>query len=309
MTRNSTLFAATIASLLVANLSAQAQTGDLLAGLLQGSYINDGSPHNTNDWAELGSVVATFGNPGFNVQLNASNDNIEVPPLTTTTPPTVSGGVVTVLASTVKSDATDWKYGGDVFWRDHVGMIGFNGTAESTNADISTSVVTTTAIINGKTTVSPPVLSVTTTRQNVESVGMFGEFFVLPQLTLRGKGGWITGDYAGYYGDSSVVYYPYRQLAIGLSADYVRTEHTFGTKSATASLEYLPIPSMPFSLALQYTYAQNDGSTINSHGGENILGGVLRIYFGNRGSSLRDYQRNEVATWDATPPRLINANF
>jgi hypothetical protein len=290
----------------VSVLPASAQP-TLVAGTLELGYSKFDSPTNTNDWAGLGSVVATFGNPGFNIQLNVADDNIQVPSTVMTTS-TLSGNTVTSIATTTKSNASVWKYGGDIFWRDHAGIIGVNGSAETENAASNISIVTTT-ITAGTPKTGPAVNSSTSIDHGVESAGLFGEYFVLTDLTLRGKGGWFTGDYTGYYGDGAVVYYPYRQFAIQASADYSQTNSGERTEAASAKLEYLPIPSVPFSLVMQYTYAKYRGLPMSVHGGESIFGAAFKVYFDGEGASLREYQRNSVSAWDGPPRVLIGRNF
>jgi hypothetical protein len=71
-------------------------------------YLTSGDVH-TNDWLASGAAVLTLDNPGFDVQANFNNSDLQVP-----------------------GKSSDlWSYGGDVYWRDYAGNIGINANFES----------------------------------------------------------------------------------------------------------------------------------------------------------------------------------
>lgn len=183
----------------------------------------------------------------------------------------------------------DWGYGGDVYWRDYAGDVGLNASINS--------------VAKGSSI-------------DYESFGLFGEFFVLSNLTLRAKGGTLQGNYNGWYGDSGLVFYPYSDLALGFTGDYAHIAHggpqlTDGAFTA----EYLPVRDVPVSLAFGYTYARYRHLAPPPPGGLNeslnVFSVALKFYFGGGGrrASLVDYQRGGTTNWDGAPPALIGIGF
>jgi hypothetical protein len=102
----------TVAAVWALSSPAFAQAGDPVAGTLQIGYVNfDASGHHTDDWAALGSVVFTLANPGFNFQLNASNDNLDTPEFSSVTK-TTAKSITTTVATATRANAAHWQYGG-----------------------------------------------------------------------------------------------------------------------------------------------------------------------------------------------------
>jgi hypothetical protein len=279
-----------------------AQSGDTLQGTLQLGYSNyDASGHSTSDWTASGSAVFIFDNPGFNLQINAINDNLNTPAFTATA---VDSSAGTSTAATTRSSGAQWRYGGDLFWRDDAGIIGINATTDKATANSHLSTVTT----DSSGIAGTPVLTSSNSSSTFENVGLFGEYFVLSDLTLRAKGGWLAGDDRGYYADGALVYYPYRQIAVSAGAGYAVPGSGLSAQDATADLEYMPVPSMPFSLKLEYTYARYRGLA-SGHENDNVLAAVLKVYLGERGGTLRDYQRSGTTDWDGTQPAFGRFGF
>jgi hypothetical protein len=284
---------------------AYAQAGDPVAGTLQIGYVNfDASGHHTNDWAALGSVVFTLTNPGFNFQLNASNDNLDTPEFSSVTK-TTTKSITTAVATSTRANAAHWQYGGDVFWRDWAGDFGINASGDRATSNTSSTTVTS---VTGEKP-SDPVKTSFSHDNTFENVGLFGEYFVLPNLTLRGKGGWIAGDMRGYYLDGALVYYPFRQIALSVGPDYAGLTHDTHEEDIAANFEYMPVPSVPVSMRLGYTYARYHGlaGALKEH--DNIFGLTLKAYLGGRGTSLRDYQRNGSTDWDSPQSELARLSY
>lgn len=282
---------------------ANAQYGDTVAGALQLGYVDfDDRSHTTNDWASLGSAVFTFNDPGINIQINAGNDNLDMSPFSTTT---TDASAKTSTTTSTHGSGAQWRYGGDVFWRDYAGDFGVAANAGTGSSDSTSSAVTTP--FGGKP--ETPVVTSTSIRNSSENAGLFGEFFALQELTVRAKGGWVGGDSQGFYGDGGAVYYIVRQVALDASIDYAKLSHGERAQDVGAAFEYLPVPSVPFSLQLSYTYAQYHNLAGVARENDNIIAATLKVYLDGRGSSLRDYQRTGAASWDGLPRAFGRLGF
>ncbi|HTQ14952.1 MAG TPA: hypothetical protein VMH86_13840 [Rhizomicrobium sp.] len=187
----------------------------------------------------------------------------------------------------LKSNGNDtdlWSFGADAYWRDYAGEFGVNFTQNT---------------------------FVTSTGHDFYSGGFFGEFYMLSDLTLRAKGGRVQGDQDGWYGDTGLVLYPLNQIAISLTGDYARFQHS-GPRVTDGNLaiEYLPVRDVPVSLTIGYTYARFQDLTGGKSGNANIFSVALKAYFGGvRNGGLIDYQRNGATDWDGAPPTLVGTTF
>jgi hypothetical protein len=190
----------------------------------------------------------------------------------------------------VKNQSTDdWGYGGDIFWRDFAGDVGLNVTADSVSKGTS---------------------------GDYQSEDIFGQFYVLPNLTLGAKGGHIGGDFSGWFGDSRLVFYPFDDVALTLAGDYARIQHAGPQmEDAAFTAEYLPVRDVPVTLAFGYTYARYTHLAPPPAGGLdenlNVFSVALKFYFGGGGrrASLVDYQRGGTESWDGPPPTLVGIGF
>ena len=263
-------------SVVSVNAPAFAQTSDLqLAGTLNGgwSFLTT-RPHQTQNWFGDGSAVVTLDNPGFNIQANFGDDVFE-------------------LRRTAKSPSltTDiWSAGGDIFWRDYAGSTGINATFSSLAAS-GTSTST-----KGTTT-------------GVDSIGWFGQFFALPQLTLEAKGGRFEREDEGWYGDAGAIFYPYPNLGLNLVLEYDQDLHTHRQERAlTFDAEFLPIRQLPVSMYVGYDY--EDYSQFSPQQVSVFLVGV-KAYLGGGGrqGTLVDYQRNGTTSWDGPSQSLLGLGF
>ncbi|MGH6871018.1 MAG: hypothetical protein ACREHE_05870 [Rhizomicrobium sp.] len=200
------------------------------------------------------------------------------------------GGNIQVNTSNeaIKTNGNDtdlWSFGADAYWRDYAGEFGVNFTQNT---------------------------FVTSTGHDFYSGGFFGEFYMLSNLTLRAKGGRIQGDEDGWYGDTGLVFYPMNQIAISLTGDYARFQHTTGPRltDGQVAIEYLPVRSVPVSLSFGYTFARYQHLSGGAGGNASIFTIALKAYFGGvRNGGLIDYHRNGATGWDGAPSALVGTTF
>jgi hypothetical protein len=197
-----------------------------------------------------------------------------------------NSAVNTPASKTIAGTSTDeWGYGADVYWRDYAGEFGANVTQNTISAGSG---------------------------RDYLSAGLFGEFYMLSDVTLRAKGGRLQGDGDGWYGDSGVVFYPLDQIALSITGDYARLEHNGPQLTDGAfAIEYLPVRDVPVSLSLGYTYAHTQRLMGNFGGDANVFSIKLRAYFGGggRNGGLADYQRNGATSWDGAPATIVGTSF
>jgi len=182
-----------------------------------------------------------------------------------------------------------WSYGGDVFWRDYAGSVGLN-------ASLATDVSTGSATVGSAT-------------HDEQNFGWFGQWFVLHDLTLQFKGGIAEGHMEGEYGDGGVVYYPYQDIALNLTADYAQASHIHEqVRDAIFTVEYLPVRDVPVSLYVGYDYSMVSELP---HQQVSVLVVGLKAYLGGggRNGTLVDYQRNNATNWDGAPAALLELGF
>jgi hypothetical protein len=168
--------------------------------------------------------------------------------------------------------ANQWNGDGHIFWRDGKGAIGLSSSYGSLNA-----------------------LSLDAT---AFQYGIFGDWFVRRDLSLRFRGGGIglkvSGDYAtGWYGGVGTAYYVYSDLSLAIESNYLKIGDI---KITTGNLdaEYLVSREYPVSVAVGYNYTTADfyDNGINSHGWTIHL----KYRFGASGS-LVDLDRTGVLPW------------
>ena len=181
------------------------------------------------------------------------------------------------------------SYGGDAFWRDYAGSFGINANSSvGSNAG---------------------ALAISAKHYDVQSYGLFGQWFAEPYLTLEIKGGRFQGQDEGMYGDGAVVLYPYHDLAMSLTADYGEAQHIREeVRDGVFTVEYLPVHDVPVSLYVGYDYAIESQLP---HQQVSVLLVGIKAYLGGggRSGSLVDYQRNGATNWDAASPTLFDLGF
>jgi hypothetical protein len=138
-----------------------------------------------------------------------------------------------------------------------------------------------------------------------ENAGLFAEWYLGPNLTLAGKGGWWEGDERDYYGDTyhdnggyvggQAIWYAMPDLAVTGTIDYVGYKGGYNETNYGATAEWLVSETTPISI-----YGGWMGTSF-SHGGGSVntwLVGV-KVYTDQNGSStLVDRQRSGSSTWD-----------
>lgn len=256
---------------LLAATGAQAQ---LLAvsGTLEGGYSNYDTPGaNLSEWRGLGQGLFTIDNPGFNIQANFGNSGLKV-----------SG-----------QSADLWHYDGDLFWRDRAGAIGASGGGDSVSAGIASTTSSSASTTKG---------------YDFYHYGIFGEFFMLSDLTLRSRGGRIAGDQSGYYASVGTAWYPISDIAVNLTGDYIKLDKPAPTvEDVGIAAEYMPVRDVPVTLSIGYTYAHF--SQLGNH--QDVLSAGLKWYFGGdpRSGSLVERQRNGPDNWAGPPATLVGIGF
>jgi hypothetical protein len=191
-----------------------------------------------------------------------------------------AGGDWVNLPKSGGSNTNLWDFGGDVYWRDYAGD--FGGTVED--------------------------IRLPDTHASSLSYGLFGEAFLWRNFTLRAKGGKTTHDLSAWYGSVGLLAYPVRNIALGIGYDYAKVQHDGPQlQDANVSAEYLPVPRIPVSVSLGYSY-EKVGQT---SGHIDVLSAGITVYLGGEGvdGSLRSHQRNGAVTWDGAPASLIGLTF
>lgn len=257
---------------LLAATAAQAAPPLSISGTLEGGYSNYDTPGSQlSEWRGAGSGLFTIENPGIAVQANFGNSGLKL-----------------------RGQSADlWRYDGAVFWRDGKGAIGVDGGGDSVSSGITSATIGTTPSSTGF---------------DLIHYGMFGEFYAIPQLTVRMKGGRVDGDQSGYYASFGTVWYPLAQIAVNLTGDYIKLDKPAPTVTdVSITAEYMPVREIPATLSIGYTYASL--SQLSGH--QDILMAGLKFYFGGEGrtGSLMDRQRNGPESWGGPPPTLIGVGF
>jgi hypothetical protein len=188
-----------------------------------------------------------------------------------------------------KTSRDFWSYGGDIFWRDYAGSFGINA-----NSSVGSNV---------------GALAVSAKPYDVQTYGIFGQWFAEPDLTMEIKTGRFQGQDEGMYGDWAVVIYPYHDLALSLTADYAEAQHVREeVRDGVFMLEYLPVHDVPVSLYVGYDYAIESQLP---HQQVSVLLVGIKAYLGGGGGggTLVDYQRNGPTNWDAASPTPFDLGF
>lgn len=165
------------------------------------------------------------------------------------------------------------NFGGDLFWRDKAGAIGASVGYHRLSADASLLGIS---------------LSGTA---NVQSYGAFGEWYANKWLTLQVKGGGFGSDVSGGYAGAGFSFYPLRTLAWTATYDYLSFSHFGDMSSLSTGLEYLPMPSIPISIAAHYAYSWSGGANANT------FGITLTFRVGPGGRDLRSWDRTGPTQW------------
>jgi hypothetical protein len=181
------------------------------------------------------------------------------------------------------------SYGGDIYWRDYAGSFGVNA--------------------NFSTASNAGALNVNAGPYNVQSYGLFGQWFATPDLTLELKGGRFEHEYEGTYGDGGLVLYPYHDMALSVTVDYAGAHNVHEeVRDAVLTLEYLPVHDIPVSLYVGYDFSLESQLP---HQQVSVLLVGIKAYIGGggRNDSLVEYQRNGATNWDAASPVLFELGF
>ena len=184
-----------------------------------------------------------------------------------------------------------WNFGGDAYWRDYAGAIGL---------DVDTHAISN-FIQNGR-------------GADFNNYGWFGQWYVMPELTLELKGGWMGGHYEGPYGGAGVVGYPLDSVALELTADYAKANHTKPElEDIGLNAEWLPLTEFPVSVAFSYTRAQFRRLVLPGETSRDtdVWGVAFKVYFGGgaEGDTLRDYHRNGPVHYDSAPAAISQFGF
>jgi len=179
-----------------------------------------------------------------------------------------------------------WSAGGSVFFRDNKGTVGISGSYSSVDAPAA-------PLFKGKT--------------SVESFGLFGEYYVLRNLTLQAKFGGTAGAVgeASAYGGAGLTWYDSPDLALHLESNFTSYSRASNWTNVNASIEYLPFQSMPVSIYAGYDYLNMSG--LGYTYASTFFAG-LKYHLG-QGRVLSDYQRTGVAEWTGVSQPGANVKF
>ena len=170
------------------------------------------------------------------------------------------------------SPAHFWSTGLSLFWRDNKGTFGVSGSYFTVDRS------------------APPLFS---GRKSVESFGVFGEYYILDDLTLQARGGGTLGSVGGssYSGSGGLTWYESRDFAFHSEIDYTGYSAGRDWYAIDSNVEFMPFPVVPLSFYAGYEYAN-----IARGGDASSLYAGLKLRFGS-GAALRDYQRTGAIEW------------
>lgn len=134
-----------------------------------------------------------------------------------------------------------------------------------------------------------------------QGYGLFGEWYLWPDLTLRGKGGWTNLRYAGDsskggFGGFAAEYYIIPDLGLSAGGDYTSVRG-LNVRTATFGTEYLFSRDWPLSMKLSYDYQKYGNASISSY--------MIRLKYrlGSEGA-LVELDRSGPAVWTGASPLL-----
>ncbi len=160
----------------------------------------------------------------------------------------------------------------DLFWRDRKGAIGVSA---------------------GYADVGAPAAPYFSAAKNLETYGVFGEYFPYQSLTLQWKVGGATGVVGGGYGGVGIVWYDSPDLAMHIESNLTAFRSGHDWWNINASLEYLPFHNTPVSIFLGYDFTRISGA---SNHVQTMFWG-LKYHIG-RGDSLVVYDRTGPLQWN-----------
>ncbi|GAA0584044.1 outer membrane beta-barrel protein [Rhizomicrobium electricum] len=160
-----------------------------------------------------------------------------------------------------------WTSGGALTWRDRNFALGANGDYHAQQ--------------------------VLGTGSNYGTYGVFGEWYAADNLTVRVRGGGISGGYDGFSKDggylgAGVNYYILPQLAAKADLSYATLGGLHWT-NVEIGPEYMPFAEVPVSLSAAYTY-----NNTNYYGRRYYSNGLMvrLTWHLGEGNSLVEYDRN-----------------
>jgi hypothetical protein len=200
------------------------------------------------------------------------------------TPLAVQGGAEYSEARSQQTPRQTWTSGGALTWRDPAFAIGVSGNYNSQHVRFG----------NGS---------------NYSTYGVFGEWYPTSDLTLRARGGGISGGYNGYTKDGGYYgvganYYVIPQIALKSDFSYASLGALHWSDFSVGP-EYMPFDGVPVSLSAAYTY-QNVGYFGRKYYSNGVM--MRLVWHVGEGSSIADVDRN--GPLDARSVNLpINALF
>lgn len=167
-----------------------------------------------------GSLLYTFDNPGFGIQLDAQDD---------------------IYFAIKHNEANLWSAGGSVFWRDNKGTIGLTGSYFAVDAPA-------TPLFSGKKSI-----------ENYGFFGEYYVLKTLT-LQFKGGGTTGGVGYASLYAGGGLNWYEEPWLVFHLGMNFTSYTSAHDWTNVNSSIEYLPFYSLPVSLYAGYDYANVSSS-------------------------------------------------
>ena len=212
---------AALALLVTGAIPVAAAANDLsgFSGLLDGNftYSNDrlANKIDTDQYTGHGSLLYTFDNPGFGVQVDAQDN----------------------FYFGIKHNEADlWSAGGTVFFRDNKGTIGLSGSYFSVDAPAS-------PFFPGKKSI-----------ESYGAFGEWYPFHNLT-LMAKGGGTSGPVGLASVFGGGGLTYYDGPDLSVHAEINFTSFTSGNDWTDYNASIEYLPFNSVPMSFSLGYDHA------------------------------------------------------
>lgn len=157
-----------------------------------------------------------------------------------------------------------WLADADVFWRDDKGVLGAS--------------------------ISHGSIKIGGINEELTAYGGFAEWYASQVLSVRFKGGGISGDVSGYYGGVGAEYYIHPSAALFAEGDYVRVRGT-AAWTGCGGVEVLLSRNVPLSIRAGSSYTTSEGS----HSTSFFLGLKYRFHLGG---TLTDIDRNGPVAWN-----------
>jgi hypothetical protein len=175
-----------------------------------------------------------------------------------------------LLAGSGHSDI--FSVGADGYWRDPKGAIGLSLSYGNVGA---------------------PAAPYFSTTKDLETYGVFGEYYPFERLTLHWKVGGASGAVGGGYGALGIVWYDSPDLAVHVDSNFTAFRSGHDWWNIAPEFDFLPFHTFPMTIYAGYDFTKISGGAGHV---QTIFWG-LRYHFGSY-DSLVAIDRNGPLQWN-----------